>query len=109
MTDNAIAPYDHKLKSFEQLAKEVSCAIREVFADHNLGSFCFKMTVSGRTAAGGAKMTWSISEDTYGSSVEGSTIRPIIEELFRRKGFDLRNAPLELPSPGEAAEDEQVF
>ena len=99
---------DSLCRHLDSSLKSVTQEIRQILANHDIGNFHFKILANGRTAAGDAKMSYSLSEHGY-DPIEARAVKPMIEEFLRRKGFDLVNAPLELPAPGRAAEDEEPF
>lgn len=104
------ADYDHELKSFEGHVKRIASLVRETLAYHNIPDFHFSIDVSGRCSAGSAKLQYRLGE-RYGSAVTASTIRPLVEEFLRRKGFDNLHAAVELPPPGgyDSAPDNQPY
>jgi hypothetical protein len=73
---------------------EAGKEIRDQFASREVHRLDFQIEIEGRTD-GDLTLKYSIGE--YGCTVTGNDLEKVIEEFFRRRGWNERNAPLELP------------
>lgn len=84
--------------------------VREILASHDISSFYFEMSASGRCSSGDVKVTYKLGENSYQDYVEGNSVDATLQEFLRRKGYTKANAPLCLPSvmPEELGSEPRV-
>lgn len=68
--------------------------------------FVFRFEASGRVHDGELKI--EISLGSYGSEVTGRDVESVVKEFMRRKGWNDRNTPLELPNVAPPTIEEQA-
>ena len=74
--------------------------IRKRFVDNDEGEMRFELVASG-TVHGDLIIKYKISDSRYGGDlVKGYSLRPTLDEFFRRKTWKGRNEPLALSYAG---------
>jgi hypothetical protein len=76
---------------------EAAAHLRTAFDDRNVGHMTMHIRVSGRVH-GEMKIEYAVNEQ-YDSEVKGASLEAVVEEYFRRKGWNMSNAPLALAAP----------
>lgn len=98
-----LSTYVEPTPTWEQVEAHVKLIVSELrtkFADNDESYMFFEIEASGRPD-GDIKIKYSISDDNYGSSkVTGYSLRPTLDEFFRRKTWKSRNEPLALTHAG---------
>lgn len=89
--------FELKAKQLENDIVAITKLMREIFDQENIGTLQFDIDVSGRVQ-GDLKIKYKLADNTYGgNNVEGAQLIPILKEFFRRRGWQERNNPKELP------------
>lgn len=87
---------DPTWEEVEAHVKHIIGELRAKFASHNESGLYFNITATGRPD-GDIKVKYSIGDGEYDSNkVSGYSLRPTLEEMFRRKAWKERNEPLAL-------------
>lgn len=73
----------------------VAAELRQELRSANLSCMELTISVSGRVHDGDLSIRFSL-EGSYGDSVTGGTLRAVLSEYLRRRGWTARNAPLSL-------------
>ncbi len=84
----------------ELALKDVVESIRKVLDDYDIPNMQFEISVSGRTQ-GDLKIEYELSELYGTNSVKGRSAIVVLDEFLRRRGWNIRNAPLSLSYCGE--------
>lgn len=81
--------------SFEGALKREIKRLRERLANANIGSeFRLDIEVTGRVQEGEVKVTYKLSQGSYGqNATEGNSLAPTLDEFMRRYGWNSVNAP----------------
>lgn len=74
-----------------------SDCIREQLAAADIGYMDLTINVKGRTESD-LQIAYRVSAN-WDTHAEGGTLEAVLTECLRRKGWERRNAPLELPKP----------
>lgn len=77
--------------------KKAALELRAEFDNKDLGSMTLDIKVSGRIH-GELKISYELCEQ-YDAGVKGARLYPVLEEYFRRRGWNTLNAPIALPAP----------
>ena len=86
---------------FESYLRQLATSMRSQFAEHDASHLHFTVEVSGRPD-GDLKIEFRLSDEYYGSSpVKAGDLSDLMEEFFRRKHWERRNAPLMISQHGE--------
>ncbi len=103
--DGDLITYVESAPSWEQVEahiKHITSDLREAFKEHNESHLYFAVEASGHPD-GDIKIKYAICDNSYGGSkVEGYSLRPTLDEFFRRKTWKERNAPLALTHAGKS-------
>ena len=92
-----LAPTWEKVEAHIQVLVE---EIRKRFVDHDESEMRFEVTASG-TVHGDLIIKYKISDSRYGGDpVKGYSLRPTLDEFFRRKTWKGRNEPIALSYAG---------
>ena len=84
-------------KALEDTVLSITKLLREIFDQENIASINFLIQAEGRVR-GDLKITYKLTDANYdGNSVKGAQLVPILEEFFRRRGWQSKNDPKELP------------
>lgn len=90
-----------KADILRQCLIDVTQALRQEFADRDIGHFCLTCKASGRTVSGQAKLEFHVASDEYNTHpVRAPELLPAFQECLRRKGFNDTHCALALPAPG---------
>ena len=95
-------------RRFEEAVKAIAQELRQCFNLADLSHLRFEVKVQGRVH-GDLKVSFSMSDASWGGDVEGHSIQPILLELFRRHGWNKRHTPQALGYNGEDKEDDIAF
>ncbi len=100
-----LSTYVEPAPTWEQVeahVKHIVGELRELFKEHNESHLNFKVEASGRPD-GDIKIKYTICDNMYSSAeVNGYSLRPTLDEFFRRKTWKERNEPLALTHAGKS-------
>ncbi len=86
----------------ESHVKHIVEELRETFKGHDESHLNFKVEASGRPD-GDIKIKYTVCDNAYSSAeVNGYSLRPTLDEFFRRKVWKSRNEPLALTHAGKS-------
>jgi len=89
--------------------KHIVQELREKFQANDANHMRLEIKASGRPD-GDIKIKYSVDDTDYGSyEVHGYSLRPTLDEFFRRKTWKQRNEPLALSYDGKDKGDEVIF
>lgn len=101
--EDALDPYVPSTPTWEEVERMFRHMVEElraVFQEHDAPYMAVEFVASGRPD-GVLKLTMGVSGQEYGSGkVTGYSIRPTLDEFFRRKAWSARNEPLALTHGG---------
>ena len=87
---------DPTWEEVEAYIKRITTELRAVFQLHDESYMYFQITAKGRPD-GDMKIEYSLGDTEYSSgNVKGYSLRPTVEEMFRRKKWVKRNIPIVL-------------
>lgn len=94
----------------EAYNKQIVKELRQKFDEHDQSELRFVVKATGRTH-GDIKIEYSIDNNAYESAnvVKGYSLRPVLDEFFRRFTWKARNAPVAITYSGDEKEDETVY
>jgi len=102
--DDDLTTYVEPDPSWEQVEAHVKHIVEELrtkFADNDESGMLFEIIAGGRPD-GDIKITYKVADSEYGSGkVTGYSLRPTLDEFFRRKTWKQRNEPLALTHDGD--------
>jgi len=97
--EDVLSTYVDPTPTWEEVeahVKHIVQELREKFQANDESAMLFEIVASGRPD-GEIKITYKIADSEYGSNkVKGYSLRPALEEFFRRKTWSSRNEPLAL-------------
>ncbi len=104
--EEVLSTYVEPDPTWEQIEghiKHIVGELRETFKGHDESHLNFKVEASGRPD-GDIKIKYTINDNQYSSSAEvhGYSLRPTLDEFFRRKTWKARNEPLALTHAGKS-------
>ena len=101
--EDTLTTYVEPVPTWEQVevhVKHIVQELREKFQANNENSLLFEIVASGRPD-GEIKITYKLADSEYGSNkVKAFSLRPCLDEFFRRKTWTSRNEPLALAYDG---------
>ncbi len=93
--------HDPTWEQIEGHIKHIVNELRETFKEHNESDMTFRITATGRPD-GDIKIKYTIDGDYTVTAVSGYSLRPTLDEFFRRKVWKARNEPLALTHAGKS-------
>lgn len=97
--EDALSTYVEPTPTWEEVEahiKHIVEELRDKFQENDETGLYFTIEATGRPD-GDIKIKYTVSDSEYGSpKVDGYSLRPTLEELFRRKTWKSRNEPLAL-------------